>query len=101
MEYCKFRNFCEGFIFAKLRGNETFSKMEKSPQLIYSGKSCTSYTFLASQICLSILFVKIEFSRKILNLQYTTFDLIIPHAPITLCILLIIFTLRASDFMSI
>ena len=30
MEYFKFRNFLEGFIFAKLGGNETLSKMEES-----------------------------------------------------------------------
>ena len=33
-------------------------------------KSCPSYTFLTTQICLLTLFMKIKFSRKFPNLQY-------------------------------
>ena len=33
-------------------------------------KSCPSREFLESQICLLMLFVKIKFSRKFLDLQY-------------------------------
>ena len=34
------------------------------------GKSCPSWEYLTSQICLLTLFTKIKFSKKFPNLQY-------------------------------
>ena len=66
--YCKFGNFREGFIFAKLR---SFLKIKPSwnGKITLSftdvGKSGSSRKFLTSQICLLTLFAKIKLSRKI------------------------------------
>ena len=65
--YCKFGNFREGFIFAKLR---SFVKIKSSQNgeitlsFTFIGKSCPSSKFLLSQICLKSLFAKIKLSQK-------------------------------------
>ena len=71
--YCKFGNFCEGFIFAKLR---SFLKTKSSRNgditlsFIDIGKSCPCRNFLTAHICVLTLFVNIKLSRKFPNLQY-------------------------------
>ena len=78
IQYCKFGNFCEGYILAKLRICEVFMKIKSSrnAEITQSftdiGKSCPSRTFLASQICLLALLVKIKFSGKFPDLQFIT-----------------------------
>ena len=68
--YCKFGNFREGFIFAKLR---SFVKIKTSRigEIILSftdtSKSSPCREFLTSQICVLTLFAKIKFSRKFPN----------------------------------
>ena len=63
--YCKFGNFRERFIFAKLSG---YGEITLSFTDI--GKSCPGHDeFLSLQICLLRLFVKIKFSLKFPNLQ--------------------------------
>ena len=72
-QYCKFGNFHECFIFAKLR---SFVKIKplRNGEITLSftdvGKSSPSHEFLTWQICLLTLFTKIKLSRKIPNLQY-------------------------------
>ena len=71
---CKFGNFREGlfsrnFAYAKFRENKTFAKInphEMAKPLSFTdvGKSCPTREFLTSQICILMLFAKIEFSRK-------------------------------------
>ena len=66
-EYCKFKNFREGFISAKLRIREVSWKLnphEKGKHSVITdvGKSCQSGEFLTWQICLLALFAKIKFS---------------------------------------
>ena len=74
--YCKFGNFHEGFIFAKLRICEVLCQIKSSQYgeitllFVNMAKSCPSHEYLMSQIYLLTLFAKIEFSRKFLNLQY-------------------------------
>ena len=73
--YCKFGNFREGFIFAKLRigmlrENKILAKCRNQYVVTDIGKSCPSCKFLTSQICLSMIFAKIKFLRKFLDLQY-------------------------------
>ena len=62
--YCKFGNFREGFIFAKLRNGEITLSITDIV------KSFTSREFLAPQECLLTVFAKIKFSRKFPDLQY-------------------------------
>ena len=70
--YCKFGNFREDFIFAKLR----FAKIKSSRNgkitlsFISIGKSCLNREFFTSRMCLLMQFAKIKFSRKFPNLQY-------------------------------
>ena len=50
-KYCKFGNFREGFIIAKIKSSRN---AENTMSLIDICKSCASREFLASQICLLI-----------------------------------------------
>ena len=68
--YCKFGNFCEGFIFAKFRENKTIAKWLNYPVVSCIRKPCPIHEFLMMQIDLLWLFTKIKFSQKFLNLQY-------------------------------
>ena len=56
---CKFVNFCEGLTFMKIK-----SSQNAEIALLFTDicKSCPSHEFLASQICLLTLFVKIKLS---------------------------------------
>ena len=71
--YYKFGNFCEGFIFAKLR---SFLKTKSSRNgditlsFIDIGKSCPSRNFLTAHICVLTLFVNIKFSRTGISLSF-------------------------------
>ena len=71
---CKFGNFREDFIFAKLR---SFVKIKPSQNgkitlsFIDIGKSCFNREFFTELMCLVMQFAKINFSRKFSNLQYT------------------------------
>ena len=63
-------------IFARVYFRESFLKIkplpngEITPSFTNLGKSCPSWEFLKSQICLLMLFAKIKFSRKFLDEQY-------------------------------
>ena len=69
-QYCKFGNFCEGFIFAKLRIMRSFVKMKSSQigeitrPFTDISKSSPYREFLASQICFLTPFAKVKCSRK-------------------------------------
>ena len=62
-EYCKFGNFRDGFIFAKLHSFVKI-KLSQNGEITLSftdiGKSCSSHKFLTWQICLLTLFAKIS-----------------------------------------
>ena len=74
--HCIFGNFHEGFIFAKLRICRSFVKMKSSQNgrtaLLFTdiGKLCHSRNFHVT-ICVIKLFLKIKFSLKFPNLQYS------------------------------
>ena len=59
--YCKFGNFLEYFIFAKIKPLE----IAKSLSFIDIGKSCPSREFSTSQICILKVFAKLKFSIEI------------------------------------
>ena len=63
LEYCKFGNFCEGFIFANMR-NFAKVKYSQNGKITLSftdiGKSCPSCKFKTSLICILTLFAKIN-----------------------------------------
>ena len=71
-EYCKFGNFREGFIFAKLRYVQIKSSRNGEITLSFTdiSKPCPCCKIFTSQICLLTLFAKIKFSRKFPNLHY-------------------------------
>ena len=60
-QYCKFGNFREGFIFAKLRiyakyrENKILAKYEITLLITDIGKSCPSRKFLKLQVCLNAI----------------------------------------------
>ena len=67
-KYCKFGNFREDFIFAKLAKfleNKTLAKRQITLSFIDIGKSCLSCEFFTSLICLLMLFATYEFLQKI------------------------------------
>ena len=63
----------QGFIFTKLSLAKIKSSQNGEITLSFTavGKSCSSCESLMSQICILMLSVKIKFSRKFPNLQYT------------------------------
>ena len=63
--------FSRNFADAKFRENKTLAKWRITISFTEKYKSCPSREFLASQICLLMLFAKIKFSRKFPNLQYS------------------------------
>ena len=74
--YCKFGNFHEDFIFAKLRiCMQSFVKIKPlrsgkiTLSFIHIGKPYLNGEFFTSLICLLMLFAKIKFLRKFPNLQ--------------------------------
>ena len=77
--YCKFRNFCEGFIFCEHSHMLSFVKIMSSRNgkitllFTYTCKSCPSREFLTSQICFLTLFEvcidpNLEFLRRAQNI---------------------------------
>ena len=63
-KYCKFGNFREGFIFAKLRVIKPSRNGEKDFSFTDVSKSCQSPEFLTWQICLLKLFALINFCEN-------------------------------------
>ena len=67
--YCKFGNFREGFIYAKLRENKSSRNGKITLSFTDLGKSCPSHEILTTKICLLTLFAKMRFSLKFPDLQ--------------------------------
>ena len=57
-------------MLAKFRENKPSRYGKITLTFIDIGKSCISREFSTTLICLLMLFAKIKFSRKLLNLQY-------------------------------
>ena len=102
--YCKFGNFREDFIFAKLRicDMRSFVKIKPSRDdkitlsFIGIGKSCLNREVFTSLICLLMLFAKIKLSRKFPNLQYFPVKPTWSHSPVinenkTLSVIVLLF----------
>ena len=64
--YCKSKIFREGIF----RENKPLAKWRNHNAVNDVGQSCSSHEYLISQICIFMLFTKVKFSQKILNLQY-------------------------------
>ena len=78
--------------------------MAKSLLFTDMGKSCPSHEILISKICLLTLFIKIKFSRKFPNLQYshTRRQVFLRHGPflLVICSLYTMLSLKALNFVS-
>ena len=69
--YFKFGIFCQGFMMRSSMKIKPLQNEEITVMFTDVGKSCPSREFLTWQMRLLMIFVKIKFSRKFPNLQYT------------------------------